>query len=135
MNEEKRFVLCDKTTDSNVWDTQEKQCYGWEYVVWLLNALHEENRLLQMRYEAQKELYGKLDCQYNKLRKENEELIDEVDDLNRAFYNISSLVELDQENKKLHEENKELRKDVIYWRHKALNDEPVNCRCQMEDLE
>lgn len=32
----------------------------------------------------------------------------------------------------LHEENQELRKDVIYWRHKALNEEPVNCRCEVK---
>ena len=32
----------------------------------------------------------------------------------------------------LHEENKELRKDVIYWWHKALNEEPVNCNCKVE---
>lgn len=32
----------------------------------------------------------------------------------------------------LHEENIELRKDVIYWRHKALNEEPVNCRCEVK---
>ena len=38
----------------------------------------------------------------------------------------------------LYEENQELRKDVIYWRHKALNKEPVNCKCKVEfkeDLE
>lgn len=38
MTENERFILCNKTTDSNVWDTLEKQCYGWEYVVSLLNC-------------------------------------------------------------------------------------------------
>ena len=39
-----------------------------------LNELHEENRLLQMRYDAQRELYGKLDCEYNNLKEENKDL-------------------------------------------------------------
>ena len=45
---EKRFILCNKTTDSNVWDTWEKQCYGWEYVVYLLNYLNDENKELKI---------------------------------------------------------------------------------------
>ena len=46
MNKE-RFILCNKTTDSNVWDTWEKQCYGWEYVVSLLNEYSNENEKLK----------------------------------------------------------------------------------------
>ena len=45
------------------------------------------------------------------------------------LYNISDVVDL---LNTLHEENQELRKDVIYWRHKALNEEPVNCRCEVK---
>ena len=47
---DERFILCNKTTDSNVWDTLEKQCYGWEYVVSLLNELHEENMGLRAKH-------------------------------------------------------------------------------------
>ena len=49
MNKE-RFILCNKTTDSNVWDTWEKQCYGWEYVVSLLNKYSNENEKLKKSY-------------------------------------------------------------------------------------
>lgn len=42
MTKNERFILYDKTTDSNVWDTLKKQCYSWEYVVSLLNELHDE---------------------------------------------------------------------------------------------
>ena len=49
MNKE-RFILCNKTTDSNVWDTWEKQCYGWEYVVSLLNEYSNENEKLKKSY-------------------------------------------------------------------------------------
>ena len=50
MNKE-RFILCNKTTDSNVWDTWEKQCYGWEYVVSLLNEYSNENEKLKKSYQ------------------------------------------------------------------------------------
>ena len=49
MNKE-RFILCNKTTDSNVWDTWEKQYYGWEYVVSLLNEYSNENEKLKKSY-------------------------------------------------------------------------------------
>ena len=52
---DERFILCNKTTDSNVWDTWEKQCYGWEYVVYLLNYLNDENKELKLQSEAFKE--------------------------------------------------------------------------------
>lgn len=55
---EKRFILCNKTTDSNVWDTLEKQCYGWEYVVSLLNELNEENQELKRLIKKMGELGG-----------------------------------------------------------------------------
>ena len=45
---EKRFILCNKTTDSNVWDTLEKQCYSLEFVVSLLNYLNDENKDLKI---------------------------------------------------------------------------------------
>ena len=44
---EKRFILCNKTTDSNVWDTLDKQYYSLEYVVSLLNYLNDENKELK----------------------------------------------------------------------------------------
>ena len=43
---EKRFILCNKTTDSNVWDTLDKQYYSLEFVVSLLNYLNDENKEL-----------------------------------------------------------------------------------------
>lgn len=42
-----RFILCNKITDSNVWDTSDKQCYSWEYVVYLLNEYSNENEKLK----------------------------------------------------------------------------------------
>jgi len=45
---EKRFILCNKTTDSNVWDTLDKQYYSLEYVVSLLNYLNDENKELKI---------------------------------------------------------------------------------------
>ncbi len=45
---EKRFILCNKTTDSNVWDTLDKQCYSLEFVVSLLNYLNDENKELKI---------------------------------------------------------------------------------------
>ena len=48
MNKE-RFILCNKITDSNVWDTWEKQCYGWEYVVSLSNEYSNENEKLKKK--------------------------------------------------------------------------------------
>lgn len=36
--------------DSNVWDTLKKQYYGWEYVVSLLNELHEQNMGLRAKH-------------------------------------------------------------------------------------
>jgi len=47
MTEKERFIFCNKSTDSNVWDTQEKQCYGWEFVVHLLNEQHEQITTLE----------------------------------------------------------------------------------------
>ena len=49
---DERFILCNKTTDSNVGDTWEKQCYGWEYVVYLLNYLNDENKELKLQSDA-----------------------------------------------------------------------------------
>ena len=52
---EKRFILCNKTTDSNVWDTLDKQYYSLEYVVSLLNYLNDENKELKLQSEAFKD--------------------------------------------------------------------------------
>ena len=52
---DERFILCNKTTDNNVWDTWEKQCYGWEYVVYLLNYLNDENKELKLQSDAFKD--------------------------------------------------------------------------------
>lgn len=51
MMTEKRFILCNKTTDSNVWDTLDKQCYSLELVVSLLNYLNDENKELKKENE------------------------------------------------------------------------------------
>ena len=48
---EKRFILCNKTTDSNVWDTLDKQYYSLEFVVSLLNYLNDENKELKKENE------------------------------------------------------------------------------------
>ena len=53
---EKRFILCNKTTDSNVWDTLEKQCYSLEFVVSLLNYLNDENKELKIENRQLKDL-------------------------------------------------------------------------------
>ena len=66
MNKE-RFILCNKTTYSNVWDTWEKQCYGWEYVVSLLNEQQDT-------IGEQKIAIDELITDYKKLEKENEQL-------------------------------------------------------------
>ncbi len=67
MTENERFILCNKTTDSNVWDTLEKQCYGWEYVVFLLNRFDGTIKDLSDDYEQ--------------LLKENKELKDKLCEL------------------------------------------------------
>ena len=120
----KRFTI---TGNRGISDHQKKRLYdlsdfdGMISVTECLNELHEEKEELKARKypipieEMDKYLkYGDIkDLQY----------ANEVIERQR------------KEIRKLHEENQELRKDVIYWRHKALNEEPVNCRCQMEDLE
>ena len=67
---EKRFIFCNKTTDSNVWDTFEKQCYGWEYVVSLLNSfddtikdLSDENDQLKISSTMYHNLFKELQRQ------------------------------------------------------------------------
>lgn len=60
MMSDERFILCNKTTDSNVWDTLEKQCYGWEYVVSLLNELNDENKTLKKENEQLRKYNGQL---------------------------------------------------------------------------
>lgn len=70
---EKRFILCNKTTDSNVWDTLDKQCYGWEYVVYLLNELNEENDVLKQQLKT-KYVVNKQYEELQRLKKDNKEL-------------------------------------------------------------
>ena len=67
---EKRFILCSKTTDSNVWDTLEKQYYSWEYVVFLLNEQEQKIQRWKTLYEIKdKEVTARVDglnkvCEY-----------------------------------------------------------------------
>ena len=49
---ENRFILCNKTTDSKVWDTLKKQCYSLEYVVFLLNE--QESTIIKQDEEIKK---------------------------------------------------------------------------------
>ena len=67
---ENRFILCNKTTDSNVWDTLEKQCYGWEYVVSLLNELNDENDILKQQLQT-RYIVNKQYEELQRLKKEN----------------------------------------------------------------
>ena len=59
----------------------------------------------------------------------SQEILTFYNDLTYNFGSAKAICDLLNE---LHEENQELRKDVIYWRHKALNEEPVNCRCEVK---
>ena len=131
MTENNRFILCNKTTDSNVWDTLEKQCYGWEYVVSLLNGfdgtikdlsddyeqLLKENKKLQGKYNKQLWIYNGLGCEYDSLKKENEELKSTI---NEVIELLSDEVDLFSDEATEHDINaymelKELdNKDAFY---------------------
>ena len=68
----------------------------------------------------------------NRLNKENVKFNTQNPVWDNKREDALNVFEMIEELNALHEENQELRKDVIYWRHKALNEEPVNCRCEVK---
>ena len=87
MTENNRFILCNKTTDSNVWDTLEKQCYGWEYVVSLLNGFDGTIKDLSDDYEQ--------------LLKENKELKQDLKQIQDSLWTTEHIRKLEKENEQL----------------------------------
>ena len=63
MIENERFILCSKTTDSNVYDSVDNQYYSWETVVSLLNAAIPKDadieELLDIKIKNNKTKYEK----------------------------------------------------------------------------
>ena len=45
---EERFEIYDRSSDSNVWDNLQHQCYSWDYVVGLLNAVIKDEDTLEL---------------------------------------------------------------------------------------
>ena len=43
-----RFEIYDRSSDSNVWDNLQHQCYSWDYVVGLLNAVIKDEDTLEL---------------------------------------------------------------------------------------
>lgn len=84
MTENKRFIFCNKTTDSNVWDTSEKQCYGWEYVVSLLNGFDGTIK--------------DLSDDYQRLMEKNKKLKEENKQLKSSFTEFAKMIEFDIDN-------------------------------------
>ena len=63
-----------RTYCTGIYDNQNnRELQNSNQVITELNALHEEKRELQMRYDAQREVYIQLVSDYNNLHEENEQ--------------------------------------------------------------
>ena len=120
---DERFILCNKTTDSNVWDTLEKQCYSLEYVVSLLNYLNDENKTLKEENEQ--------------LQKYNEQLKERLEKINGGYGHLTHrngltanewLIESqEREQKKKNEQISDLKEEneQLKQEHKIAIDEMI----------
>lgn len=94
---ENRFILCNKTTDSKVWDTLKKQCYSLEYVVFLLNK--QESTIIKQDEEIKK-------------LKRTERSWRRIHCCNKESDNCGIIIEQQATIKRLEEENEQLKKEL-----------------------